>query len=125
MKSSVVAALIAALCLSACDLDPFGLTRKKIGSGYCLYVGDSEHDFAVIAPGSGGGSIITEIGWRKPYIITHSDEGDQRWEVFDTSARTSRRVTHGELRADPILRDIPVMSAEVAWKRLRHYRSQW
>src|SRR4051812_39000380 len=107
MRIRFIALLIACLCLSSCDLDPFGLTRKKIGSGYVLYVGDTQHDFAVLPPGVGFGSIITQIGWRNPYIIAHSNEGDQRWEVFDTSNRTSRLLTDAELRADPKFRDIP------------------
>jgi hypothetical protein len=125
MRIRVIALLIACLCLSSCDLDPFGLTRKQIGSGYVLYVGDSEHDFAVLPPGVEFGSTVTQIGWRKPYIITHSNEGDQRWEVFDTSNRTSRLLTGAELRADPKLRDIPVVSAEDAWRQLHHHRGQW
>lgn len=121
----MIVVLVMCLCLSACDLDPFGLTRKKIGSGYCLYVGDSQHDFAVLPPGANTGSTITRIGWRKPYIIADSEKEDRRWEVFDTFKHTSRLLTDAQLRADPELGDIPVISAEEAWERLQHRRSQW
>ena len=90
-----------------------------------MFNGDSEHDFAVIAPGGSGGSLIAKVGWRKPYIVARSDEGERPWEVFDTSKRTSRLLTEKEFRADPVMHDIPVVAAEDAWNKLRHYRSQW
>src|SRR5262245_16806136 len=102
MRTTPCCVALLVLCgwLAVCDLDPFGFTRKKIGSGYCLFVGERQHEFAVLAPGSSSGSTIAQIGWRKPYIIAHSDEGDQRWEVFDTATKTSRLVTTQQLRTD-------------------------
>src|SRR4051812_21675715 len=111
--------LILLSVVAACDIDPFGRTKKKIGSGYCLVVGDTGHEYAVMAPGSSGGTVIDEIGWRKPYIIARP-EGDRRWQLFDTSKRTSRYISDEERRSDSLLRDIQPMSANDAWNRLEH-----
>ena len=128
MKSSVVEAVLclAALAsLSACDLDPFGFTQKKIAQGYTLYVDDSGQGFALLEPGAPGGPAVSQIGWRKPFIIADVRDGKNHWQVFDTSTRNSKFLSDEQLRTDSQLRDIPINSAQEAWSRLSHFQNQW
>jgi len=111
------------LCLSACDLDPLGLSEKKIGGGYRLLLAE-DGGFAVLRKGDGAGQGVTRLGWRKPFIVAVT--GDGYWEVFDTSTGSDNLSLSAEqVQADVRVRDIPLVPAETAWKRLRHYRSQW
>jgi hypothetical protein len=113
----------ALLCLSACDVDVFGLTEKKIAGGYRLYMGENG-GFAVFAPGRSDGPGVIQVGWRKPFIIAVTHDGD--WEVFDTfSGASNLFLTAQQVRADPKIRDIPLLTPDAAWHRLSHYRSQW
>jgi len=115
--------LVSLLSLTACDLDPFGLTEKKIAGGYRLYMAE-DGGSAVFSPGASGGPGVTRVGWRKPFIIAVTHDND--WEVFDTSSGASALFLKAEqVRADSKVRDIPLLSADSAWKRLSHYRNQW
>ena len=126
VKPSVVASFVAVstlLCLSACDVDLFGLSERKIAAGYRLYM--AEHGgFAIMSPGASAGPCVKHLGWRRPFIVSVTCDGD--WQVFDTSTGAADLfLTADEVRADSRVRDIPLLSADVAWKQLRRYRSQW
>ena len=109
--------------ISACDVDVFGVYEKKIAGGYELSKGE-DGSFAVIDTRIGAGEGITQIGWRKPFIIAVKSDGD--WELFDTSSDMSQlSLTADQIRADPRVRDIPLILPDAAWKQLHHYRSQW
>jgi hypothetical protein len=120
-----LASVAALLCLAGCDVDVFGVQQKKIAPGYRLYVDDTDHGFAIFEPSASSGPGIARIGWRAPYILADVRDGSRHWQVFDTVTRTSRFLSDSELQADLRLRDIPLTSADAAWKRLSHFRSQW
>jgi hypothetical protein len=119
-----LASVAALLCVAGCDVDVFGVQQKKIARGYRLYVDDTDHGFAIFEPGTSSGPSIAQIGWRAPYIIADVCDGSRHWRVFDTTTRNSRFLSDSELQADSQLRDIPLTSADAAWKRLSHFRSQ-
>jgi hypothetical protein len=126
VKPSIVALFVAVftlLCLPACDVDLFGLREKEIAAGYRLYMG--EHGgFAIISPGAPGGPCVKSLGWRRPFIVAVTCDGD--WQVFDSSTGGADLfLTAQQVSADPRLRDIPLLSADVAWKQLSRNRSQW
>jgi hypothetical protein len=125
MKSVIAAMVIPAaafLCLSGCDVDLFGVRQKKIGGGYVLYLGE-DGGYSVIAPGASGGVPVWQIGWLKPFIVAGTQDGD--WEVFDTSTHGSDVLSDHEFRTNDRFRGIRLVSPEVAWHALAHYRSQW
>ena len=83
MRRSTIVVLLTCLCLSACDPDPFGLTRKKIGSGYCA------------------------VHWRQPARLRSSATGSQHWldhfpdrmaQAVYYCTRRRRRSALGSLR---------------------------
>ena len=126
VRRSIVAAFVAVftlLCLPACDVDLFGLRERKIAAGYRLYMG--EHGgFAIISPGAPGGPCVKHLGWRRPFIVAVTCDGD--WQVFDPSTGAADLyLTAEQVRADQRVRDIPLLSADVAWKQLSRHWNQW
>jgi hypothetical protein len=126
LKPSVIAAIVVTLtCLlsyTACDSAPVGKERK-IADGYRLFK-DDDGTIAMFPRGGSAGSFITQIGWRKPFIITVT--GADVWQVFDTTSRELPPYLKAEqVHADSRVNDIPLMPVAVAWEQLSENRSQW
>ena len=107
--------------LSACDEDTS--EQKVIVEGYRLNMAD-DGTFAVFPHGSHAGLAITQIGWRQPFILAATSDG--HYEIFDTSTNSEQLfLSADQVRADSRVRDIPLISAEIAWKQLDQEKSQW
>jgi hypothetical protein len=115
----------AAVLLSSCDLDPFGLTRRSITREYYMMQTDDPDVYALASRADNGGPVISEIGWREPFIIARSS-GDARWQVVDTRTRHRDWVSDQARADDPNLREIEIYSAGDAWRQLRwHGKPKW
>jgi hypothetical protein len=116
--------LLASLC--SCDVDLFGLDQKQIAKGYRLCRGEGlpgqDFSYALLLPREHGGSIVDEVGWRKPLIIVRY--GD-KWDVYDTTTNKQVSISESERKENPTLPDIQSFAPGQAWKRLWHYRNQW
>lgn len=114
------ATLLSLLGFTACDFQPD--QTKEIAGGYRLYKDDDV--FAIFEGRSGAGSRITQIGWRKPFVIAAIEGG--RYELFDTATHKSQLwLSADQVQADSRIRDIPLISPEDAWKQLDHDKGQW
>jgi hypothetical protein len=109
--------------LSSCDIDLFGLDTKKLAAGYRLTVWEGGL-YALLRPQEDSGSTVIDIGWKKPFIVSRSDEGEP-WQVIDTSTNQTLSLSEEQRRTDPKYRDVPIYRADVAWDRLRYGRRQW
>ena len=118
--------LSAAVLFLICGCDFGDVSQQKvIVDGYRLNMAD-DGTFAVFPKGSSAGLVITQIGWRKPYIVAADEHG--LYEIFDTSNHGKwepRFFSADQVRADPRVRDIQLISAEDAWKQLDPEGSQW
>jgi hypothetical protein len=109
----IAAAVMAILCcLAGCDVDVFGLDWKRLGGGW------------LIPPHQRFGTLVVEIGWRKPLILARAD-GSNGWDVIDTATRKETTISDQQRKTDPTYRDIPVCRARDAWNQLKRYRSVW
>jgi hypothetical protein len=120
-------ALFVAFCLSllglcSCD-DVLGFGTYRIGAGYYLARTDT-NELALIPPDTGFGPTVSDVGWRKPFIISRYDI-DRPWDVIDTSTKQQVSISDAQRRTDPKYREIPVYRAEEASKHLGHWKSQW
>jgi hypothetical protein len=123
MQKRAFIVLIALTCLVGCDVDLFGLDRKRLGGGYSLVLdGETDDACAIVAPHENGGPIVTEIGWRQPVILSRYD-GD--WDVLDTSIGKHTKISEEQRRSDSVYRDIPVYAARTAWARLKRHKNLW
>jgi hypothetical protein len=73
-------------------------------------------------PREQGGSVIDEIGWRKPLIIVRYRD---KWDVYDTTTNKQISIADSERKQNPRFCDIPSFAPAQAWKRLWHYHHQW
>ncbi len=116
--------LLLIVALSSCDIDLFGFGTKRIAEGYRLIQSEGPDRFALMPPHKDIGSPVTEIGWRRPLIISRYD-GSHPWDILDTTTGRQVAISDQQRRSDPAFRDIPVYTASVAWSKLKHWRRQW
>jgi hypothetical protein len=115
--------LAVAICLVGCDVDLFGLDRKRLGGGYSLVLDGQEDDTcAIVAPREKGGRVVKEIGWRQPLILSRYEEG---WDALDTSTGKHNNLSENQRQSDPAYRDIAIYPARTAWARLKRHKSLW
>jgi hypothetical protein len=124
MQRTVVAVIATLLCLTACDVDLFGLDRKKLGGGYSLVLTEIDDACALVPPHQNGGAVVVEVGWQKPLILTRA-EGSKTWDIIDTTTQKQTKISDEQRTTDPAYRDIPVYRARDAWNRLTRHRSLW
>jgi len=62
---TVVAVIATLLCLTACDVDLFGLERKRLGGGYSLVLTEVENACALVPPHQNGAAVVVEVGLAK------------------------------------------------------------
>jgi hypothetical protein len=124
MQRTVVAVIATLLCLTACDVDLFGLDRKRLGGGYSLVLTETDNACALVAPHENGGPVVIEVGWLSPLILTRGD-GFKTWDVIDTTTQKKTKISDEQRTTDPAYRDIPIYRARDAWKRLKRHRSLW
>jgi len=118
-----IAAAILSIALSSCDIDLFGFDTKRIAAGYRLTVAEGGQ-FALMLPRENSGSAVIDVGWRKPFILSRSDEL-KPWRVIDTSTQEAVSITEEQRKAESKYRDIPIYRANDAWERLKYSSSQW
>jgi hypothetical protein len=124
MQRSFLLLIASLLLLTACDIDLFGLDRKRLGGGYSLVLSEVDDECALVPPHQNGGTLVVEVGWRKPLILTRPD-GFKTWDVIDTTTHKQTTIADEQRKTDPAYRDIAVYRAGEAWKRLKRYRSLW
>jgi hypothetical protein len=123
MKSCALFAAVCLVLLALCSCDDvLGFGTYRIAAGYYIVRTDT-NEFALISP-EGGGPDVTDVGWRKPFIISRYDT-DRPWDVIDTSTKEQISISDAQRLADPKYREIPVYKAEEASKHLRHWKNQW
>ena len=116
--------LLFALCLLSCDIDLFGFGTKQIAGGYRLVQAEGPDEFSIMPPHRHIGSMVTELGWRKPFIISRYGTQDT-WEVIDTFNRQTIRISDTERRNNLTYKDIATYPAATAWNQLGHFNGQW
>ena len=122
MQKRVMLAFLALTCLVGCDVDLFGLDWKRLGGGYFLVLAEQDDACALIAPHESGGSLVTQIGWRRPIILSRSNDS---WDVLDTTTGKHAKISEEQRQNDLAYRNIPVYPARTAWARLKRYESLW
>jgi hypothetical protein len=121
---SLMAAVLVLVALGSCDVDVFGTTWKQIAAGYQLVESEIPHACGVVPPGQKFGSLATEIGWRKPYIIFRESDS-KPWTVIDTRTGLETSVSDDERTRNPAYAEMPIYTADIAWRRLSRHRRQW
>src|SRR6266513_391423 len=124
MQRTVIAVIATLLCLTACDVDLFGLDRKRLGGGYSLVLTEVDDACALGPPHQNGGAVVIEVGWLNPLILTRAD-GFKAWDVIDTTTQKKTKISDEQRTTNPAYRDIPVYRARDAWKQLKRHRSLW
>jgi hypothetical protein len=124
MLRNFLAITAAFIFLTGCDVDLFGLDRKKLGGGYSLLLSEVDDECALVPPHQNGGTLVAEVGWQKPLILTRSD-GFKTWDVIDTTTHKQTTISDEQRKTDTAYHNIAVYGAGDAWKRLKHYRSLW
>jgi hypothetical protein len=124
MQRTVVAVIATLLCLTACDVDLFGLDRKRLGGGYSLVLTEVDNACALVPPHQNGAAVVVEVGWRRPLILTRAD-GFQTWHVIDTTTQKELTISDEQRKTDTAYRDVPVYGARDAWNRLKRHRNLW
>ena len=124
MQRTVIAVIATLLCLTACDVDLFGLDRKKLGGGYSLVLTETDNACALVAPHKNGGPVVVEVGWLNPLILTRGD-GFKSWDVIDTTTQKETKISNEQRTTDQAYKDIPIYHARDAWKRLKRHQSLW
>jgi hypothetical protein len=124
MQRSFLLLIASLLFLTACDIDLFGLDRKRLGGGYSLVLTEIDDACALVPPHQNGGAVVVEVGWAKPLILTRA-EGFKTWDVIETTTRKETNISDEQRTTDPAYRDIPVYRARDAWSRLKRHRSLW
>jgi hypothetical protein len=115
-------ALSVVMCVVGCDVDLFGLDWKRLGDGYSLVLTEQGDTCAIVAPHESGGTVVTEIGWRQPLILSRYDKS---WDVVDTSTGKHTKISEEQRQSNPTYRGIPIYPARTAWARLKRYKSLW
>lgn len=121
---AVLVTISGSFILSSCDVDVFGLTWKQLAGGYRLVQSEVPNECGLVGPGESGGTLVSEIGWRKPLIIYKTRNADH-WDVIDTATHSQIRISLSERTSNLTYRDIPTHQAEDAWRQLSRYRQQW
>jgi hypothetical protein len=124
MQTTVITVIATLLCLTACDVDLFGLDRKRLGGGYSLVLTETDNACALVAPHQNGGPVVVEVGWLNPLILTRGD-GFKSWDVIDTTTQKETKISDQQRTTDPAYKDIPIDRARDAWKRLKRRQSLW
>src|SRR6266404_1281501 len=92
MQRIAAAAMATLCCLTGCDVDVFGLDWKRLGGGYSLVLSEVDNECGLIPPHQRFGTLVVEIGWRKPLILVHAD-GSNVWDVIDTTTRKKTTIS--------------------------------
>src|SRR6266481_3696203 len=89
MQRTVVAVIATLLCLTACDVDLFGLDRKRLEGGYSLVLTEVDNACALVPPHQNGGAVVVEVGCQRPLILTRRRIPDlARYRYNDTKRAT-------------------------------------
>ena len=96
------------------------LVYRQIGGGWTLALetGRPDKTFFVCQPNKTDCISVTEIGWRKPFILYRAGLGGARISVSDTTG-----VKHSE--SLKYLNTVPLYPAAVAWEKLSAARALW
>lgn len=127
MKFIRLSVLLLPFVLASCDLNPFNMGCKEIGSGYSLCQTDDQSAYLIMKSGGqpeGGGVLdgaIERIGWNARYIVAwrHATfRGDpDGWMKIDTNTRQiAGPISEGEVIT--LLGNKPPKDPRIAWKNL-------
>jgi hypothetical protein len=131
MRSLQVLAVAVLFFTSACDQDPFHLRERPVLHGYHLEQWEDSTTFYLVKTGQtdddGGGALngtVVRIGWNARYIAAERKAnfaGDRDgWMIIDTATqRIIGPLSDSQFRGRNEVREIAVMPAADAWKRLR------
>jgi hypothetical protein len=102
------------------------LVYRQIGAGFTLALeaARQKKTFFLCDPDKTVCISMTEIGWKKPFIITRAGGVLPGFDVIDTSAAKDRQAAHHSVLPG-YLRNVPLYPPAVAWEKLSPTRALW
>ena len=122
-------AVVLVISVWSCDQDPFHMRERTVLSGYELQQWENSTTYYLVKSGekdNGGGVLdgaVLRIGWNGRYVIAERKAnfgGDKDgWMIVDTATKKiTGPFSDSELKARPEVRQIAIMNASEAWRRL-------
>lgn len=129
MRSGRSLVVVLVIAIVSCDQDPFHMRERTVLPGYELQQWENSRTYYLVKSGekdNGGGVLdgtVLRIGWNGRYVIAERKAnfgGDKDgWMIVDTATKTiTGPFSDAELKTRPEVRQIRVMNAGEAWRRL-------